>query len=103
MNRNKRRGDNMAYKTFAAIDVGSYELAMKVFEISSKNGIREIDYVRHRIELGTDSYLKGKLTNERMDELCRILREYTEIMKSKTVVRGSPLSSFRASSLEVFQ
>ena len=24
----------MAYKTFAAIDVGSYELAMKVFEIS---------------------------------------------------------------------
>lgn len=75
----------MAYKTFAAIDVGSYELAMKVFEISSKNGIREIDYVRHRIELGTDSYLKGKLTNERMDELCRILREYTEIMKSYRV------------------
>ncbi len=75
----------MAYKTFAAIDVGSYELAMKIFEISSKNGIREIDYVRHRIELGTDSYLTGKLSNERMDELCRILREYTEIMKSYKV------------------
>ena len=27
----------MAYKTFAAIDVGSYELTMKIFEISSKN------------------------------------------------------------------
>ena len=75
----------MAYKTFATIDVGSYELAMKVFEISSKNGIREIDYVRHRIELGTDSYLTGKISNERMDELCRILREYTEIMKSYKV------------------
>lgn len=75
----------MAYKTFAAIDVGSYELAMKIFEISSKNGIREIDCVRHRIELGTDSYLTGKLSNERMDELCRILREYTEIMKSYKV------------------
>ena len=75
----------MAYKTFAAIDVGSYELTMKVFEISSKNGIREIDYIRHRIELGTDSYLTGKLTNERMDELCRILREYTDIMKSYRV------------------
>ncbi len=72
----------MAFKTFAAIDVGSYEVAMKVFEISSKNGIREIDCIRHRIELGTDSYLTGKLSNERMDELCRILREYTEIMKS---------------------
>lgn len=75
----------MAYKTFAAIDVGSYELAMKIFEISFKNGIREIDYIRHRIELGTDSYLTGKITNERMDELCRILREYTDIMKSYRV------------------
>ena len=25
----------MAYKTFAAIDVGSYELAMKIYEISN--------------------------------------------------------------------
>lgn len=75
----------MAYKTFAAIDVGSYELAMKIFEISSKNGIREIDYIRHRIELGTDSYLTGKLSNERIDELCRILREFTDIMKSYKV------------------
>ena len=41
----------MAYKTFAAIDVGSYELTMKIFEISSKNGIKEIDCIRHRIEL----------------------------------------------------
>ncbi len=31
----------MTYKTFAAIDVGSYELAMKVYEISAKNGIIE--------------------------------------------------------------
>lgn len=75
----------MAYKTFAAIDVGSYELAMKIFEISAKNGIKEIDCVRHRIELGTDSYQTGKLGSERMDELCRILKEYTEIMKSYKV------------------
>lgn len=75
----------MAFKTFAAIDVGSYEVAMKVFEISTKNGIREIDCIRHRIELGTDSYLTGKLSNERMDELCRILKEYTSIMKAYKV------------------
>ena len=31
----------MAVKTFAAIDVGSYELSMKIFEISPKSGIRE--------------------------------------------------------------
>lgn len=75
----------MAYKTFAAIDVGSYELAMKIYEISTKNGIREIDHVRHRVELGTDSYLTGKISNERVDELCRMLREFTDIMKSYKV------------------
>lgn len=75
----------MAYKTFAAIDVGSYELTMKIFEISARNGIREIDCIRHRIELGTDSYLTGKISSERMDELCRLLREFTQIMKSYKV------------------
>ena len=39
-------------KTFAAIDVGSYELAMKIFEIASGSGLREIDHIRHRIDLG---------------------------------------------------
>ncbi|MDD6072072.1 MAG: exopolyphosphatase, partial [Clostridiales bacterium] len=75
----------MGYQTFAAIDIGSYELSMKIFEISSNNGIKEIDHIRHRIELGTDSYFTGKLSNERIDELCRMLREFTQIMKSYKV------------------
>ncbi len=75
----------MAYKTFAAIDVGSYELAMKIFEISAKNGIKEIDHIRHKIELGTDSYFTGKISNDRVDELCRMLVEFTQIMKSYKV------------------
>jgi len=75
----------MAYKTFAAIDVGSYELAMKIYEISSKNGIKEIDHIRHRIELGTDSYFRGKLNSDRVDELCRMLNEFKAIMKSYKV------------------
>ena len=72
-------------KTFAAIDVGSYELTMKIFEISAKNGIKEIDYIRHRIDLGTDTFATGKIGNARVDELCRVLRDYGEIMKSYKV------------------
>ncbi|MDE6847401.1 MAG: HD domain-containing protein [Lachnospiraceae bacterium] len=72
-------------KTFAAIDVGSYELAMKIVEISAKNGIKVIDHIRHRIDLGTDTFAKGKISNERVDELCRVLREYNEIMQSYKV------------------
>ncbi len=75
----------MSYKTFAAIDVGSYELGMKIYEISTKNEIKEIDHIRHRIELGTDSYFMGKIDSARVDELCRMLNEFTAIMKSYKV------------------
>ena len=45
--------------TFAAIYIGSYEVSIKIFEISGKKKIRDIDYIRSRIELGRDAYSKG--------------------------------------------
>ena len=75
----------MNTKTFAAIDVGSFVLSMKIFEISDKKGIREIHHIRHRVDLGTDTYATGKVSNERVDELCRILKEFTVIMKAYRV------------------
>ena len=32
----------MAVTTFAAIDIGSYEISMKIFEFSKKIGFREL-------------------------------------------------------------
>lgn len=75
----------MKRKVFAAIDLGSYELAMKIFEISAQKGMCEIDHIRHRIDLGTESYRSGKLTYEHMEELCRVLKEYKRIMDSYKV------------------
>lgn len=75
----------MSIKTFAAIDVGSFELTMKIFEFSGKNNMREIDCVTQRIDLGTDTYADGKISNEKMDELCRVLKEFAAIMKSYQV------------------
>lgn len=75
----------MSIKTFAAIDVGSFELSMKVFEFSGKNSMREVDYVRQRIDLGSDTYATGKISNEKVNELCRTLKEFAEIMSSYKV------------------
>ena len=75
----------MRRKMFAAIDLGSYELAMKIFEISERKGLREIDHIRHRIDLGTESYRTGKLAYEQMEELCRVLKEYATIMETYKV------------------
>lgn len=74
----------MAVRMFAAIDVGSFEIAMKVFEISTK-GVREIDHVRHRIELGSDTFSSGKISYERMEELCQILSGFSKVMDTYDV------------------
>lgn len=72
----------MGVKTFAAIDVGSFELSMKIFEFAGKNRIREIDRIGQRLDLGTDTYSQGKISPEKMDELCRTLKEFAAIMKA---------------------
>ena len=43
----------MAVTTFAAIDIGSYEVSMKIFELSKKIGFREVNDVRYRCLLYT--------------------------------------------------
>ena len=67
-------------KTFAAIDVGSYEQSLKIYTISKGNGIREVDCVRNRLDLGSTTFSTGKLSHEKMDELCQVLREFVSIM-----------------------
>ena len=74
----------MAVRTFAAIDVGSFELSMKIFEVS-RRGMKEIDHIRREINMGTESYTTGKLSYERVEELCEALLAFSDIMKTYRV------------------
>ena len=80
-----QREKNMSVKTFAAIDVGSFELTMKIYDLSGKNTMREIDCIRKRIDLGSDTYANGKISNEKIDELCHTLKEFAQIMEAYKV------------------
>ncbi len=71
----------MAFTTFAAIDVGSYEVEMVIYEISSK-GIRQIDYLKHIIPLGRDTYNDKSISYRLVDELCDVLYDFKNIMKT---------------------
>lgn len=75
----------MGIHTFAAIYIGSYEVSLKIFELSAKKKMRSIDYVRSRIELGRDTYSKGSIGYELVDVLCDTLLSYTRIMKEYKV------------------
>ncbi|MFI3176233.1 MAG: exopolyphosphatase [Eubacteriales bacterium] len=72
----------MAIKTFAAINIGSYELTMKIFEHSPRIGMREIDHIRHKIDLGANMYDKGTIPYTNVEEMCRVLGEFVGIMNA---------------------
>ena len=77
----------MATDIFAAVDMGSYALDMKIFEMSQKKGVKEIDHVSHKIDLGTETYATGQISAAHMDELIRILTDYNKIMEGYGVTR----------------
>lgn len=80
----------MAVKTFAAIDVGSYEVGMKIYEFASRRSMKQIDSVCYRMELGKDTYNTGKISVKKIEELCGILNDFVRIMN------GYKVSSYRA-------
>lgn len=75
----------MAYKMFAAIYVGSSELGLKIYEISSKKTFKQIDGVSRIIELGKDTYSKGGLQFESIASVCDILNGFKDKMKEYQV------------------
>lgn len=70
----------MKVTTFAAIEIASYEVSMKIYALSSKT-MKEINYVRHRMELGKEAYRMGKISNDRIEELCSVLLDFQRMMK----------------------
>lgn len=86
----------MKITMFAAIEIVSYEVSMKIYELSQKT-MKELMYVRRRIELGRDSYLMGKISGERIDELCMILLDFKQMMKEYGV------SEYRACTTSVIR
>ena len=66
--------------TFAAIDIGSYEVSMKIFELSKRIGFRELNDVRYSLELGKGAYANGRIDTEMLDVLCEILNDFKRLM-----------------------
>lgn len=75
----------MAYSLFAAIDVGSNEVSLCIYEISKKDGIRRLEQVRTTLELGSQTYTHGKISHKMTEQLCDILKGYARKMKEYQV------------------
>ncbi|MDO4296339.1 MAG: exopolyphosphatase [bacterium] len=75
----------MAIHLFAAIEVGSFEVEMGIYEISSRFGIRSIDHLRCEVALGRETFSDGKISYGMVEELCVILGDFAKTMKTYRV------------------
>lgn len=75
----------MAIQTFAAINLGSFALELGIYEMAGKGEIRQIDQVRHTISLGRETFHNGKISYEMVEEICSVLKDFSQIMKSYRV------------------
>lgn len=71
----------MPIQMLAAIDVGSSEVAMKIYQFSKRTGIQEVEYVRSIVELGADTYNTGVISYDTARELCGVLGGFVEKLK----------------------
>ena len=87
---------DMAVMTFAAIDIGSYEVSMKIFEMSKRIGFRELNDVRYSLEIGKGVYSDGKIDSEMLNVLCEVLNDFKRLMQDfgwKSIVSAAPVHS----------
>ena len=71
----------MAGHIYGAINLGSSELGLKIYEISKKNGITELTHVRRRFAIGVETYSTGHISYRSMTEICETLNDFTRIMQ----------------------
>ena len=67
--------------TFGGIYLGTYEISLKIVEMTKGRGIRVIDYIKSHVELGEDALDDGIINNDTIDGICRKINEFKKIIK----------------------
>jgi len=75
----------MAVTIFAAIDVGSHETTLRIYEVSKKYGVHEIEAVHHTARLGLETYSTQHISYHTIDKLCNILNGFSAKMKEYAI------------------
>ena len=72
-------------RTMAAIDVGSASIRLKVIEITEDGGRQTLENVVRSLAIGRDTFSKGRISAEMVDEVCQVLAGFKKIMREYKV------------------
>jgi len=81
---------------FGAIYIGSYEVSLKIFTLS-KGNLKQVDYLKSRIDIGHQVYTDGYINSEVLDQLTYVLSDF------KNVLNGYKADEYRAIAGSIFE
>ncbi|MCR5272196.1 MAG: HD domain-containing protein [Lachnospiraceae bacterium] len=86
----------MKATVFGAIYIGSYEVSLKIFTITRNGGIKQVDHVRTRLEIGRDVYAIHYIESDMLDMLTNTLKDFKQILE------GYKVDAYRAIAGSIF-
>lgn len=73
------------FNLFAAIDIGSSRLELKIFQLTKEGGVSVIENCESKLSIGKESYHSGKISYELASEICACLENFKRVMRDYNV------------------
>ncbi|MCR5797929.1 MAG: hypothetical protein K6G63_08470 [Eubacterium sp.] len=70
----------MALQTYAAINLSSDSISMKIYEISKTHGIKELAHVRQESSVGAEIFNDKIISYKTMSGICQTLKDFRAMM-----------------------
>ncbi len=83
----------------AVIDIGATAVRMEIAEINETQGIRTLETVRRPLDLGKDTFTKGRIRQENIKKCVEILRGFRRILDEYGINRPDQIQAVATSSV----
>lgn len=75
----------MALVKYAVISIGSYEIELKLYQITADKKIKTLENIKQVMGLGRETYSNGKISFETIEKLCGVLEDFNNVIKEYKV------------------
>ncbi len=91
-------------KLYAAIDVGSHEIQMKIAELAKREPPKVIESIRRTLAIGTDTYTRGEISQPVLESCIEVLNGFIRDMDGYRIgeYRVLATSAFREASNQLY-
>ncbi len=88
-----------ASRPVAVIDVGATAIRMVIAEIDATGQVHQLESLQQGVPLGKDTFTKGRIRPETIEECVNILRGYRRVMREYGVAKNDQIRAVATSSV----